>query len=268
MLALRPGPAARISLVLLITLYIACAGSLALRRHRNLGSQALDMGYADQVTWNARQGHGLRFTVFRGDVGAELGRPLQFGPGGDRDSLFAYHVELLYFPISLLYLLNAGPETLIVLLTVVLGLGALPAYWIAQQQLRHRGAALVFAAMYLLSPSIQAANLADFHAVSMSATLLLFALYCLLARRSWPFALVAVVAAAAKEEVGLLVGMMGLYAWLVQGQRRVGLAVAGLSFAWVAICFLIIIPHFNGGAASLFAARYADALHRMTVFPA
>lgn len=268
MLAFRPGPAARITLVLLITLYIAGAGCLALRRHRNLGSQALDMGYADQVTWNARQGHGLRFTVFRGDVGAELGRPLQFGPSVDRDSLFAYHVELLYFPISLLYLFNAGPETLIVLLTVVLGLGALPAYGIAQQQLRHRGAAVVFAAMYLLSPSIQAANLADFHAVSMSATLLLFALYCLLARRYWPFGVVAVFATAAKEEVGLLVGMMGLYAWLVQGQRRIGLAVAGLSFAWVAVCFLLVIPHFNGGATSLFAVRYADALYRVTVFPA
>ncbi len=175
--------------------------------------------------------------------------------------------SLLYFPISLLYLLKAGPETLIVLLTAVLGLGALPAYWIAHQQLRHRGAALAFAAMYLLFPSVQAANLADFHAVSMSATLLLFALYGLLTGRHRLFAVMAVVAVVTKEEVGLVVGMMGLYAWLVQGQRRFGLAAAGLSFAWSAACFLIVIPHFSGGAPSLFVARYADALHRVTVFP-
>ncbi len=82
-------------LATMIVAYGLLAGGLALRRHANLGSQALDMGYANQVTWNALHGHGLRFTVFRGDVGVENGRPLQFGPGGDRDSLFAYHVELL-----------------------------------------------------------------------------------------------------------------------------------------------------------------------------
>ncbi|MGH2370325.1 MAG: DUF2079 domain-containing protein, partial [Chloroflexota bacterium] len=256
-----------ITLAVMIIAYALGAGGLALRRHANLQSQALDMGYADQVTWNALQGNGLRFTVFRGQVGSELGRSLQYGPGADRDSLFAYHVELLYFPISLLYLINAGPETLIVLLTAVLALGAVPAYWIARQQVGHRGAALAFAAMYLLFPSVQAANLADFHVVSMSATFLLFALYFLLTRRYLLFVVIGIVSAAAKEEVGLLVGMMGLYAWLVQRQRRLGLTVAGLSFAWVAACFLIIIPHFSGGAPSLFTARYADAIHRVSQFP-
>ena len=254
-------------LALLISGYALAAGRVALQRHWNLESQALDMGYANQVTWNALHGNGLRFTVFRGDVGAEHGRPLEYGPGADRDSLFAYHVELLFFPIALLYLVHAGPETLIVLLTVALALGAVPVYWIARRQLGHPGAALAFAAMYLLFPSVQAANVADFHVVSLTPALLLLALHFLLTARYGAFVAVSLVCAAAKEEVGLLVGMMGLYAWIVQRQRRLGLAVAGASFAWVALCFLAIIPRFSGGVPSLFWDRYADAWYRISQFP-
>ncbi|MDQ3701849.1 MAG: DUF2079 domain-containing protein [Chloroflexota bacterium] len=255
-------------LTLGIAAYALGAGGLALRRHHNLETQALDMGYADQVTWNLLHGRPFRFTVFRGQVGAELGRPLAFGPGADRDSLLAYHVELLYLPISLLYLIHAGPETLIVLLTGVLAAGALPAYWLAHRQLRHRGAALVFGAAYLLSPAIQAANLSDFHAVSLTGSLLLFALYFLLEQRYRSFVIPAAICVAAKEEVGIVVGLMGLYAWWAHGQRRLGLAVAGLSFTWVALCFLVIMPHFNGGAPSLFTARYVDAVRHVRAFPA
>ena len=266
--ALRPAHLAGVTLALLIALYGALAGGVALRRHQHLQSQALDMGYAGQVTWNAMRGHGLRFTVFRGQVGDEGGQPLRFGPQGDRDSLFAYHVELLYYPISLLYRLYAGPQTLIVLLTAVLALGAIPAYAIARGHLDHRGAALAFAAMYLLTPSIQGANLADFHAVSLTPTILLLALLFLFTRRDVPFLICATVAAAAKEEVGLLVLTMGLYAWLVQGRPRFGLAVAAGAGAWVALCFLVIIPGASGSRTSLFIARYSSALRHLQDFPA
>ncbi len=248
--------------------YAALAGRLALARHFSVATQALDMGYADQVTWNALHGHGLRFTVFRGSVGAEDGHPLRLGAGADRDSLLAFHVELLFFPIALLYLVHAGPETLILLLTAGLALGALPVYWIACRRLAHRGAALVFAAMYLLFPSLQAANLADFHAVSLAAPILLFAFWALLEGRYGLFVALALAAAAAKEEVGLIVAMLGLYAWLACGRRRLGLILATAMVAWVALCFGLILPHFNGGAPSLFTTRYADALAHLRRFVA
>ena len=50
----------------------------------------------------------------------------------------------------------------------------------------------------------------------------------LFTRRDVPFLICATVAAGAKAEVGLLVLMMGLYAWPVQGRPRFGLAVAVL----------------------------------------
>ena len=225
------------------------------------------MGYADQITWNNLQGNFFRFTVFRGAVGHEQGRPLAFGQGADPDSLLAFHVEPLFLPLAALCLIHAGPETLIVLLTGVLALGALPVYGIAHRQLDHRGAALAFAAMYLLSPSIQAANLADFHIVSMAGALLLFAWYFLLSGRFWAFVFMAGVCTLAKEEVGLIVGMMGLYAALVLRKWLLGLTVAVLAFTWVALSVGVIIPYFSGGRPSLFTVRYADAIALLRDFP-
>jgi uncharacterized membrane protein len=255
------------ALVVMCSLYASCIGAMALRRHWNLESQALDMGYADQVTWNMTQGRLFRFTLFRGPIGAELGQPLPFGPEADRDSLLAFHTEFLFLPLALAYALRPGPETLIVVLTGVLAAGGVPAYLLGHAVLRHRVAALAFAAAYLLAPSIQAANLSDFHVVSMAPVPLLFGTCFLLARRHLLFTATAITAALMKEEVGLLVAMQGIYVALARGERRFGLATACVALAWVAVCVLIIIPSFSGGASSLFAGRYAEAVQHLRRAP-
>ena len=267
---MRGGGIAATALIVLMLAYGLMAGSLALRRHWNLESQALDMGYADQVTWNMTQGRLYRFTPFRGIVGSELGRALEYGPGADRDSLFAYHVELLYLPLSALYLVLPGAEALIVFLTTAMALGAVPVYALAYRVLQQRAAALCFAAVYLLTPAVQAANLSDFHLVSASPVFLTSTLYALLARRYRLFILGAVLSAFLKEEVGLLVAAMGGYLCLTakdRASRTVGIAVGVGALAWVTLCLLVIMPHFTGGAPSLFAARYGDAIRHLRGWP-
>jgi hypothetical protein len=59
-----------------------------------------------------------------------------------------------------------------------------------------------------------------------------------------------------KEEIGLLVAMMGLWAALVRGRRRLGFAVFATAAAWSGLCFAVITPHFNGLATSAFLVRY------------
>jgi len=53
---MRPAGAAALALAILMELYTHAAGTMALQRHHNLKAQALDMGYADQVTWSMTQG--------------------------------------------------------------------------------------------------------------------------------------------------------------------------------------------------------------------
>lgn len=262
----------RLALVALIIAYAYLAGALALHRHASLETQALDMGYADQIAWNASQGRLFRFTVFTGEAGLAFGRDfgheLAHAPGADRESLLAFHVELMYVPLSLLYRFWPGPETLVVLLTAVLALGAVPAYWIARRQLGHPAAALAFAVLYLGMPAIQGANVSDFHPVSMAGPLLLLALCFLLEGRTVAYVATAFVCLSLKEEVGLTVAMTGLYAWVRLGKRRLGAFVFCASLVWVLVCVGLIIPHHTGGAASPFLPRYADALKHITSFPA
>ena len=94
---------------LLIVAYVAVIGTMALRRHQNLRTNALDLGYTDQAVWNTLHGRPFRFSTYL-DAAFYLDIPIQeFREPG---VLLGYHVEPLLVPISLLYLLHDGPETL------------------------------------------------------------------------------------------------------------------------------------------------------------
>ncbi len=175
------------------------------------------------------------------------------------DTLLSYHVELLLAPLSLFYLIYDSPVTLLLLQTVGIGIGALPAFWLARHHLSSGFAGLVFAAAYLVSPAIEGANLSDFHAVSLTASLLLFALYFVHVRRYGLYFLSALLAMSAKEDIPLLVLMIGLYAYFCLKERGVGALTASLGLGWFLICTQVILPYHNGLSVSPF-------FHRLAIF--
>ena len=259
------GPSAKlahVAVTLLIVAYVAVFGTLSLRRHQNLRTNALDLGYADQAVWNTLHGRPFRLSTFV-DAAFDLDIPIR--DFRQPDVLLGYHVEPLLAPISLLYLVHDGAETLLWLQTFALALGAIPVYLLA----RHKCAArqtnhamiwlpVTFVALYLLAPSLEAANLSDFHAVALSPVLLLSAFYCLETDRSWGFVAFAFLAAMTKEEIGLLIAMMGLWAALVRRRWALGLGVAVTGLGWSALCFTVIMPHFSGLGNSAFLVRYGQ----------
>ena len=91
---------------------------------------------------------------------------------------------------------------------------------------------LLFAAVYLLVPALQSANLFDFHAVALAPTFFLFALYCLETKRWGGYALFALLAMSCKEDMPLLIAMLGLYALVIRREWIVGLATVGVAGAW------------------------------------
>ena len=111
-------------------------------------------------------------------------------------------------------------EALLILQSFVIAFGALPVFWIARKRLGEQGnsrqiewAGVLFAAMYLLFPSLQAANLAEFHAVTF-VPLFILMMYHFGTNKNWgPFALFAFLTLMVKEEIALLVFMLS--AWLV-----------------------------------------------------
>ncbi len=240
---------AQLSLALLwclIALYILVFGSLTILKHRALQTTAFDLGTMDQAIWNTSQGRILQVTIQPG-VNIRL----------------AGHVEPILLVISLVYLLYSDPQILLALQTIIVALGALPIYWLAKEHLSSDLAALVFPAAFLLFPALEAANMFDFHGVTLAATFLAFAFY--FAKRekgkAW-FLIFMVLTMSCREDMSLLVVMMGLYLILKwrglrkQGSFRnpltldrenwlLGVVTLVIGASWFIVALFIIPSHFS-----------------------
>ena len=216
-----------ILLFLAITGYILFFTAQLFLHYQTFGSRSMDLGNMDQAIWNTLHGRLFHQTNQPGVT--------------NRLSL---HVEPILIPVSLLYLVYSGPETLFVFETIIVALGAIPVYALARLKLKNEGLALIFGLVYLMYPPLQAANLLEFHAVTMAPTFLLAAFYFLETKRPLRFAIFAVLAAACKEEIALIVMLMGFYALFFKHQRRLGLITITASIGWTILAVFVIPPLF------------------------
>jgi uncharacterized membrane protein len=227
---------------LLIGLYVLGFGALSILRHEAFQTYAADLGNMDQPIWNTLHG---RFVDETKNDGSQAPR-------------LTDHFEPIFALVSLSFLIYDDVKAILILQTVVIALGALPVFWRARDELESEGAGLVFAAVYLLFPALQAANVTEFHAVPLAVSPLLFAFHYT-KEKDWPKAwLFAILAMSAKEEITLLVFMLGLYALLVQKEKLMGGLLALVSLAWFGVATFVIIPHFRMTAETIYTQRYTS----------
>jgi uncharacterized membrane protein len=235
----------------LVTIVFAAVFSwLSVARHTAFQSHAFDLGNMDQAVWNTLHGHLLRFTDM--DVGHAI-----------LTSRLAIHVEPVLVLFAPLYLLHSGPETLLVAQALVVATGAVPAYLLAREVLGRPWVSLIFPVAYLLHPSLQNVLLDDFHAVALSAAFLLWAIYFFCRSQVVPFAAFAALSMATKEEVGLVIACLGIWA-LVRRQPLTGIICLLGGIGWFLISVALIIPHFNPSGHSPYLARYSYLGHGLS----
>ena len=222
--------------------YAAGFGSLSVLRHRAFNTGRYDLGNMVQTVWNTAHGHFLQMTS--GD--------------GRQISRLAAHFDPILSAFAPLWWIWPSPEMLLVVQAVLVSLGALPVFWLANKHLRSERAALGFALVYLLYPATQWLTLNEFHPVALATPFLLFAFWYLDEDRLVPFAIFAVLAMTTKEEIGFVVAGIGIW-YAIRRRTRTGtiIAVAGLLVSTLAIA--VVIPHYNAGADSAFYGRY-DAI--------
>jgi len=169
------------------------------------------------------------------------------------------HSSLILFLLAPLYAIFRHPFTLLVVQSAALGLGALPVFWLARRGLGDAAAALAFAALYLLYPAVGYANLYEFHPEALCVPLLLFAFHYLLAGRLAPMLLSAGLALLGREDAGLVVCAMGVYALLIPrpGRWALGATLLGAGLAALALSFGVIKPALSAGRAD-FSLLYSD----------
>ena len=251
----------------LIILYSAFFAVLTIQKHNAFQTTAFDLGNVDQAVWNTRHGRPLAMTNIEG-LTNRLGT----------------HVEPILLPISLSYFLWSDPRTLLLLQTLIIALGAWPLYLIAKRafegslkasieqainvksqpsriarrlpEITLLALPLVFVIAYLLFPALQSANQFDFHAVALAPTFFLFAFYCLETERWGWFALFSVLTMSCKEDMPLLVVMLGLYALVVRRKWVIGSITIAAAALWFALAVGVVMPAFDPGGVAPLATRY------------
>ncbi len=210
---------------------------------------AEDMGNMDQAVWSIIHGQILHQTICNAVTDTNCFSAVGF-------SRFAIHFEPMLIPVSLFYFIWSGPKTLLVLQTLIVASGAFPAFWLARLRLRNELAAVAIALIYLLYPAQQQATIFEFHAVTLTASLLLFTLYFMYTRQTvWLF-IFAILSMACKEEIPLVIVFFGLWSIVFQQRWRSGLGLVLLAIGWIGVT-LWAYRHFSPTGHPLLASRYA-----------
>jgi uncharacterized membrane protein len=243
-----------VAVILFCVYFIA----LLLVRHDAFMTNAEDFGITDQALWNTIHGHLLHQTICNIVFDTNCVSPA----GTIR---FAIHIDPLLIPISLLYFIWADPKVLLVLQTLVVASGAYPVFWLARLRLRSNLAAVAIAVLYLLYPAQQQALTFDFHAVTFTASFLLFMLYFMYTGRMVAVFIFAFLSLACKEEIGLVVAMFGVWALVFQWRWRSGFALFLIGVTWFGLAYAVIMPHFSPTGHPLLVSRYPQ-LEKPTAF--
>lgn len=214
--------AARLFTAAGVILYACGLTALSLVRHRALLTGVWDLGYYAQLAWQLAQ-----FQIPRSSVW--------------HDAPWGNHATFILAVVAPVLRLVPHPATLLVVQSVVLALGAVPAYNLGRRLWSTPLAGLATAAAYLLYPPLQFANLFDFHADAFATPLLLAAFAALFADRvGWAVAWAALLVLV-KEDMALVAACFGLYVAAAH-RRPVGLALAGGCVAVFGFLVWVVIP--------------------------
>ncbi|MDP4011338.1 MAG: DUF2079 domain-containing protein [Candidatus Roizmanbacteria bacterium] len=275
--------------------YILYFSLFSILRYEKLYSHYFDLGIMHQTVYNTYQG------IRTGDFSRILEMTDPHG-SAEQVKRMAVHNDVFLLFLAPFYFIHDGPATILIIQSIVLGLGALFVFLIAQKIFKKytnaQYFALVFAYGYLLYPPLQKANNFDFHAVTLATTFLLGMYYFLLKKRYMWSLIFAGVSMLTKEQVGLTVAFFGAYTifdsakehvsfsratfkkfvfgssllskikhFFTKKQNRFGLFLFIIGVLWVIVSIKIIIPHFRMGEH--FAMKYFQYLRNtpMKIIP-
>lgn len=168
-------------------------------------------------------------------------------------------VDLALFElwVAPLYALWQGPLSLFVIISLGAALGAWPLYLIASERFTSPLAGVGWAALYLLFLPVGTITLGEFQPRLFAASALLGAYWFYRRGRALAFWLCLLLAITVRSDVGLVVGMFGVFGLIERRDWRFGLAPAIVGFGyWVAAVFLII-PALADGHGFLWQVNYA-----------
>jgi len=193
---LKPKTSYDCLILLFIIVYAIVFSFISILKHQAFQTTAWDLGIYEQVIWSTANGRFLWYTV-----------ELPMNPSG---SFFGIHFAPILLLLLPIYWIFQATETLLILQSVFIALGALPLYLIVKDEMNEKSA-LAFACIYLLYPPLHGMNLFDFHVQAFLPFFFLSAFYYF-KRQKWTLYFVYIILALMTIEfVPFIVMLMGLY---------------------------------------------------------
>ena len=227
-----------IILVVLISLYIGFFSFLHIVRHDSLHSNYYDLALMDQTVYNTYRGRIL-----------ELTNP----EGINNFKRMAIHNDIILALLAPFYFIFSGAQTLVVIQTIVIALGAIPIYLLGKMILKSKPLGLTFAFAYLMYAPLQRAGNFDFHAVLLAVTFLLFMFYFFIRKKYWISFIFFILSIFSKEQISLTAGffaaIMTLSAYKKNDRKRLffSILIFIISVVWFLASIWLIAPYFRGG---------------------
>lgn len=213
-----------------VAAFITYFVSFTLLRHANYASGRFDLGNMAQTVWNTFHGHVFVLT----------------NPDGINPiSRLGIHADFLLILLAPFYLLWEHPGMLLIIQTVVIGLGAYFVFGIGKNVLKNNGLALALSISYLFNFYIQEQTVFDFHSVALASTFLLGASYYFIKKRYALLLLFLGLSVLTKEEIYLISGLFGV-ALFYKGKRLWGVLLTVCSFLAFYLLMAKFIPAARG----------------------
>jgi uncharacterized membrane protein len=201
--------------------YSAGLSAMSLVRHRALLTGVWDLGYYAQLTWGLAQLAIPRSSVWY-------------------DTPWGNHATFILAAAAPILWLFPDPSALLILQSVVLAFGAVPAFCLGSRVWGSPLAGAIAAGAYLFYPPLQFSNLFDFHADTFATPALLAAFAALFAgRTAWAF-LWAGVLLLVKEDMALVAVTFGLYAAFVHRRKSGAVFSVGAALAFFLLVGIVI----------------------------
>jgi uncharacterized membrane protein len=157
-------------MIMTIIIYSVVFSYYTILRHYSFRSNAWDLGIIVQSIASTVKGR-----LFTNNA------ELYYSPTG---SYFGIHfAPILFLTVPFFYIAQTV-ETILVLQSIVLALGAIPVYFIALYTFKDKLSALLLSASYLLNPLLQGINWYDFHTQAFFPLFILSATYFLKRRKT------------------------------------------------------------------------------------
>ena len=197
---------------------------LTTRQYAAFHKRAPDLAMFDQAIWNTLHGRFLFSTI------------------KDR-SILANHFTPYMALLSPLFLIWSDVRILYLVQAIGLAVGGLFLYKIVQ--VKHPALAPWFLLAFYLNPALHEVGLIELRRVTLAIPFLGLALYALYVRKRRLMVLGLILALLCKENIGLIVSMVGVYLLIFERDWKWGIPLTVLGVTWVVTMMLWIIPSFN-----------------------